>query len=364
MYLHERQDWTNFTWDDKVVAPLLSEVRFAQGAFLARVESLGFEVNDEIEVDAISEEVISSSMIEGVELNPAEVRSSVAKRLGITPIEPMTESSAVEGAVSMMIDATQSFSDPLTYERLCGWHNALFPTGYSGLYKIETGTYRTSPMSVVSGAIGHEKIHYEAPAAELVSALMDEFLDWFNGSGEEPLVKAAIAHLWFLTIHPFDDGNGRIARALTEMLLARSDNSHRRYYSMAAYILAHRKDYYATIETAQKSTNDITAWVVWFLEALRSVLEENDQKVSAVLRRAAWWHEVADIQMNERQRKILHLLLGDFQGKLTSGKWAKLCKVSSDTALRDINDLVSKGLLKRDEGAGGRSTSYILVMND
>lgn len=361
MYLHERQNWTDFSWDGKAVVPLLSDVRFLQGSFLARVESLGFEISDELEVDAISSEVIASSQIEGVELDPTEVRSSVAKRLGLDRIEPVDESAAVEGAVSIMIDATQNYDAPLTYERLCGWHNALFPTGYSGLYKIETGAYRTSPMSVVSGPIGHEKTHYEAPPAEQVPVLMDGFLEWFNDGSVELLAKAAVAHLWFLTIHPFDDGNGRIARALTETLLAHSDNSRRRYYSMASYVLAHRKKYYAMIERAQKGTRDITAWVVWFLEALQEVLKKSDQEVTAALQRAAWWHSASDVQLNARQRKMLHLLLGDFQGKLTSGKWAKICKVSSDTALRDINDLVSKGLLARDESAGGRSTSYVLT---
>lgn len=363
MYIHERQNWTDFNWDEKVVTPLLSNVRFLQGSFLARIDSLDFEVNSQLEVDAVSNEVIASSQIEGVRLNAEEVRSSVARNLGITHLASQDETPAVDGAVSIMIDATQNHAKPLTRERLCAWHSALFPTGYSGLYKIDAGTYRKGAMSVVSGPIGHEKTHYEAPAAELVPALMNEFLDWFNDAEMEPLIKATVAHLWFLTIHPFDDGNGRIARAITEIMLARSDNSRRRYYSMASYILAHRKDYYSAIERAEKGTSDVTEWIAWFLGALQGAIEESDEAVSGVLQREAWWQRIADIQLNERQRKVLRLLLGDFKGKLTSGKWAKICKVSSDTALRDINDLIVKGLLERDESAGGRSTSYVLVMS-
>lgn len=361
MYIYEGQNWTDFSWDEKVVTPLLSGVRFLQGSFLTRIDSLGFEVNSQLEVDAVSNEVIASSQIEGVKLNAGEVRSSVARNLGITHLASPDETPSVDGVVSIIIDATQNHAEPLTKERLCAWHSALFPTGYSSPYKIDIGTYRKSAMSVVSGPAGHEKTHYEAPSSDQVSTLMDEFISWLNDVEMEQLIKAAIAHLWFLTIHPFDDGNGRIARAITEMMLARSDSSPRRYYSMATYILAHRKDYYNAIERAEKRTSDVTEWIVWFLSALQGAIEESDVTVSSVLHREAWWQGVAGVQLNERQRKMLRLLLDNFEGKLTSGKWAKICKVSSDTALRDINDLVNKGLLKRDESAGGRSTSYLLV---
>lgn len=361
MYLYEEQDWTSFTWDDEVIIPLLSSVRFLQGSFLARIESLGFETSSQIEVVAVSNEVVASSQIEGVKFDTEEVRSSVARNLGIDRPGAPKPTAAVDGAVSIIINATQDYEKPLTYERLCAWHEALFPAGYGELYKIDVGQYRKGPMSVVSGSIGHEKTHYEAPAAGRVPALMEDFLEWFNDGGMEPLIKAAIAHLWFLTIHPFDDGNGRIARAITEMLLARSDHSSRRYYSLASHILAHRKDYYVAIETAEKGSSDVTTWIAWFLKALHGALEESEASVSEVLQRDAWWHRAAGIKLNKRQKKMLQLLLDDFQGKLTSGKWAKICKVSSDTALRDINDLVKKGLLKRDESCGGRSTSYLLV---
>ena len=361
MYIYEEQDWTTFTWDDDIITPLLSEVRFLQGSFLARIESLGFEMNSHIEVDNISSEVIASSQIEGISFDTEEVRSSVARNLGVSHPGAPEPTPAVDGAVSITIDATQNHKEPLTYERLCAWHGALFPAKHDTAHKIDIGKYRCGSMSVVSGPVGHEKMHYEAPAASKVPALMDDFLFWFNSASMEPLVKAAIAHLWFLTIHPFDDGNGRIARAITEMLLARSDGSSRRYYSLASYVLAHRKEYYAAIEKAEKGSSNITSWITWFLNALKGALNSSGVSVSSVLQRDAWWKAAADVPLNERQRKMLQLLLDDFKGKLTSGKWAKICKVSSDTALRDINDLIAKDLLRRDESAGGRSTSYVLA---
>lgn len=362
MYLYEYDNWTSFTWDDSVINPLMSNIRFMQGSLLGRVESLGFDTSSLIEVDSVSNEVIASSEIEGVQLNTDEVRSSVARNLGIEQLVTTSNTQSVDGAVSIIIDSTKNYWEPLTYERLCEWHNALFPTGSSGLYTIYVGRYRKGAMGVVSGAIGHEKVHYEAPPSGQVPALMDDFIDWVNDGEELPLIKAAIAHLWFLTIHPFDDGNGRIARAITEMLLARSDDSPRRFYNMASYILQHRKEYYDAIEAAQKGTSDITPWLVWFLTALENALREADASISAVLKTETWWRAVDGVQLNERQRKVIQLLMGDFKGKLTSGKWAKICKVSSDTALRDINNLIDKGILKRDESAGGRSTSYLLEM--
>lgn len=360
MLLYEHSHWTDFTWDDTVVAPLLSDVRFAQGKLLGRVADLGFTIVSHLEVDALSSEVVASSRIEGVTLDAKAVRSSVARQLGLEDFDRTVSTHAVDGAVSVMLDATQSFARPLTFDRLAGWHAALFPTGYIGLHKITVAQWRTAPMDIVSGPVGHEKIHYTAPDAVRVPHLMDEFIAWFNESSTAPLAKAAIAHLWFLTVHPFDDGNGRIARVLTEMLLARSDGSPRRFYSMASYILNHRENYYAALEKAQHDTSDITEWLRWFLEAVLCSLQGGENAVEDILARSAWWHAVEGISLNGRQRFVLHKLLGSFEGKLTTRKWAKLCKVSPDTALRDINDLVAKGLLVRADTAGGRSTSYKL----
>ena len=360
MYLHERDNWTRFTWDDKSIGPLLSDIRFAQGRLLGRVDSLGFSRDSSLELNTISREVIASSRIEGIELDAKSVRSSVARQLGLIDENPNMDTCAAEGAVSVMVDATRRFAEPVSFERLAGWHNTLFPTGYSGLRRITVADYRKGAMSVVSGPIGREKVHYAAPDPSLVPKLMDEFLTWCNTTQSDPILKAAIAHLWFLTIHPFDDGNGRIARALTELFLARSDKSPRRFYSMATHILQHRTEYYNTLERTQKSGPDITGWVLWFANALLASIEDSGRIVDETLQRDSWWRSVDGIELNDRQRSMLKRLLNGFEGKLTSGKWAKLCKVSPDTALRDITDLVNKGVLVRDPSAGGRSTSYKL----
>lgn len=360
MLLYEHSHWTDFTWDDTVIAPLLSDVRFAQGKLLGRVADLGFTVDTPLEVDALSSEIVASSRIEGVTLDAKAVRSSVARQLGLENFDRAVSTHTVDGAVSVMLDATQNFAEPLTFDRLSAWHAALFPTGYSGLHKITVAQWRAAPMDIVSGPVGHERIHYTAPDATSVPRLMDEFVAWFNENSPTPVVKAAVAHLWFLTVHPFDDGNGRIARVLTEMLLARSDGSPRRFYSMASYILNHRESYYAALEKAQHGTSNITEWLRWFLEALLHSLQSGESAVDEALARSAWWRAVEGVALNERQRLVLQKLLGSFEGKLTTRKWAKLCKVSLDTALRDINDLAAKGLLVRDDAAGGRSTSYKL----
>lgn len=358
MYLHERENWTNFIWDDRVIAPLLGDVRFAQGKLLGRLEDVGFDLSRVIEMSSLSEEIIASSRIEGIRLDAAKVRSSVARRLGVDQLTAQGDTRDVDGAVDIVLDAVGRRDVPLTAERLCGWHASLFPTGYSGLHKIEVAAFRTSPMEVVSGPIGHEKTHFVAPLAKDVPSLMADFLAWFNSEPNcDPLIKAGLAHLHFLTVHPFDDGNGRIARALTEMLLARSDGSTRRFYSMAGYIAENREGYYEAIEQAQKGTPDVTRWLSWFLLALKAAIESSSDEMSAVLARSSFWASLGSIPLNERQRKVLSLLAGDFEGKLTARKWAKLCKVSPDTALRDINDLIEKGVLVRD-AAGGRSTSY------
>ena len=360
MYLHERKNWTDFTWDDRVVAPLLGDARFAQGKLIGRLEGVGFALSREIEVDSLSAEVVASSRIEGVQLDAAKVRSSVARRLGVDQLAGQANTRDVDGAVDVVLDAVGKRDDPLTAERLFGWHAALFPTGYSGLYKIEVAAFRTSPMEVVSGPVGHEKTHFEAPPAQDVPSLMADFLAWFNSEPDcDLLVKAGLAHLWFLTVHPFDDGNGRIARALTEMLLARSDGSARRFYSMASYIASNREGYYEAVEEAQKGTPDVTRWLSWFLLACKAAIESSSGEMNAVLARSAFWASLDSVPLNERQRKVLSLLAGSFEGKLTARIWAKLCKVSPDTALRDINDLIEMGVLVRD-AAGGRSTSYSL----
>ena len=360
MYLHERDNWAEFTWDDRVIAPLLGDARFAQGKLLGRLEDVGFDLSREIEVDSLSAEVVASSSIEGVQLDAAKVRSSVARRLGVDRLAGETDTHVVDGAVDVVLDAVGRRDDPLTAERLFGWHAALFPTGYSGLRKIDVAAFRSTPMEVVSGPVGHERVHFEAPPAHDVPALMEDFLAWFNAKPDcDLLVKAGLAHLRFLTVHPFEDGNGRIARALTEMLLARSDGSPRRFYSMAGYISANRREYYEAIERAQKGTPDVTQWLSWFLSACRAAIEASSDEMGAVLARSAFWASIDSVPLNERQRKVLSLLAGDFEGKLTARKWAMLCKVSPDTALRDINDLISKGVLVRD-AAGGRSTSYSL----
>ena len=360
MYLHERENWADFTWDDRVITPLVGDARFAQGKLLGRLEDVGFDLSCEIEVDSLSDEVVASSRIEGVQLDAAKVRSSVARRLGVDRITAQADTREVDGAVDVVLDAVGRRDDPLTAERLFSWHAALFPTGYSGLHKITVAAFRTSPMEVVSGPIGHEKVHFRAPEAQDVPALMADFLSWFNAEADcGLLVKAGIAHLRFLTVHPFDDGNGRIARALTEMLLARSDGSPRRFYSMAGYIAANREGYYEAIERAQKGTPDVTRWLSWFLSACKTAIESSSKEMDAVLARSAFWAMLGSVPLNKRQRKVLSLLASDFEGKLTAKKWAKLCKVSPDTALRDINDLIDKGILVRD-AAGGRSTSYSL----
>ena len=360
MYLHEQENWTDFTWDDHVVAPLLGNARFAQGKLLGRLEDVGFELSQEIEVDSLSSEVVASSLIEGVQLDAEQVRSSVARRLGVERLASGDDTRDVDGAVSIVMDATGRRDGPLTQERLFGWHAALFPTGYSGLRRIRVAAYRETPMKVVSGPIAHEKIHFEAPSAESVPGLMTDFLAWFNDQPTcDPLVKAGLAHLWFLTVHPFEDGNGRMARALTEMLLARSDGSPRRFYSMARFIAANRDGYYGAIERAQKGTPDVTPWLSWFLHAVQSAIEDGLEEVGSVLERSAFWALLDSIPLNDRQRKMLGLMAGDFEERLTAKKWAKVCRVSPDTALRDINDLIDKGVLERN-AAGGRSTSYVL----
>lgn len=364
IYIHELKDWPEFHWRQERLAERLAAVRHRQGRLIGRMEGLGFTLRAEAVLQTLTEDVIKSSEIEGEVLDKEQVRSSIARRLGmdigaLTPAERN-----VEGVVEMMLDATQKFDKPLTDERLFGWHAALFPTGRSGMTRIRVGAWRgdsAGPMQVVSGPMGREKVHYEAPVAKRLNPEMRAFLAWFNGpQSTDPVLKAAIAHLWFVTIHPFDDGNGRIARAIADIALARSENSSQRFYSMSAQICVERKAYYDILEATQKSDLDITDWLEWFLGCLGRAFDGAETILGAVLKKARFWELHGDEQFNDRQRKILNRLLDGFEGKLTSTKWATLGKTSQDTASRDIDDLVKRGILIKDP-AGGRSTSYSLV---
>lgn len=360
MYIHQRKDWTKFTWDAEVITPLLGEVRHKQGKILGVMQGLGFRLQEETVLKTLTLDVVKSSEIEGEQLNPEQVRSSIARRLGIEIAGAVAAERNVEGVVEMLLDATQRYDEPLSDERLFGWHAALFPIGRSGMYKIKTAAWRDDAMQVTSGPMGKETVHFEAPSADKVPAEMTAFLDWFNSNQDiDPVLKAAFAHLWFVTIHPFDDGNGRITRAITDMQLARADQSKQRFYSMSAQIQAERNKYYDILESTQKGDLDITEWLEWFLDCLLHSMAQTDETISLTLKRAQFWETHRTTEFNARQQKILELLLDDFFGKLTVSKYAKITKVSTDTSLRDIQDLMSKGIIEQ-EGSG-RSTSYKLV---
>lgn len=362
-FIHQQNDWPNFHWNSEQIVSLLSEARNLQGRLIGKMESLGFNLRNEALLDILTLDVLKSSEIEGEFLNPDQVRSSIARRLGMKIAGSVESDRNVDGVVEMMLDATQNCFKPLTAERLFDWHAALFPTGRSGMFKITVADWRrdsTGPMQVVSGAMGKEKVHFQAPDSSLVEKEMNLFLDWFNNYEKTDLVlKAAIAHLWFVTIHPFEDGNGRITRALTDMLLARSDKSNQRFYSMSAQIRIERKEYYEILEKTQKGNLDITEWIKWFLNCLINSLKSSDSVLVKVLFKADFWTKHSKILVNERQKKLLNKLLDGIDGKLTSSKWAKIAKCSKDTAIRDINDLIDKNILQK-ESAGGRSTNYEL----
>jgi Fic family protein len=357
-YIYEYKNWTDFSWQDKAINLVFGEVRLIQGKMIGQMNSLGFFAKEEATLTALTLDVVKSSEIEGELLNYNEVRSSIARRLGINTAGLVSSSRHIEGIVEMMLDATQRFSLPLTEERLFGWHAALFPTGYSGPYLIEVGKYRTGEMQVVSGAMGKEKVHYKAVSPELVKTEMDKFLDWFNNEKSLDLVlKAAIAHFWFIIIHPFDDGNGRIGRAITDMLLASAEGSGERFYSMSSQILAERKRYYEVLQKVQHSAGDITEWMDWFLHCLKNAMLSTEKTTQKIVRKAAFWKTHEHTPINERQRIIINKLLEDFEGKLQTSKWAKIVKTSTDTALRDIKDLIEKGILKQTL-EGGRNVNY------
>lgn len=363
MYLHQRDNWCDFRYDSSAIINRLAAVRAKQGMLLGKMNSLGFPLQDEAVLTSMALEVIKSSEIEGEILNLNQVRSSLAKRLGFDISTSVPVSRYIEGVVEMMLDATQHYAVPMTDERLFGWHNVLFPSGISGLYKIEVGRYRSGEMQVVSGAMGREKVHYEAPAPERVPEEMARFIAWLNedNASLDPVLKAGIAHLWFVSIHPFDDGNGRITRVITEMLLCRADGSGKRFYSMSYQISLEKNKYYDVLEKTQKGNGDITEWLLWFLDCLDKAVESTTETLSSVLSKARFWDVHKEDRFNERQMKIVNMLFDDFFGKLTTSKWAKIAKCSSDTALNDINDLISKGVLKKNE-EGGRSTNYSIIV--
>jgi Fic family protein len=362
-YIHERRDWPRFHWDDASLSALLAAVRHRQGRLVGRLEALGFRLQDEAVLATLTQEVVTSSAIEGGILDRRQVRSSIARRLGIDIGALARVDREVDGVVEMVLDATRRFDAPLTAERLFGWHAALFPTGRSPLRPIRVGTWRDDrdgPMQVVSGPIGRERVHYEAPADERLPREMAAFLEWFEApSATDPVLRAGLAHLWLVTIHPFDDGNGRIARAVAELALARSDRSARRFYSMSAQIRVERNDYYEMLERTQKGTLDVTPWMEWFLGCLDRAAAGAEATLESVLVKARFWERHSAATLNARQRRILNALLDGFEGKLTTSKYAKITGCSQDTALRDIEALIHLGALAKDD-AGGRSTSYSL----
>jgi Fic family protein len=360
-YIYEHKNWTDFSWQDKVINVVFGEVRHMQGRIIGQMNALGFSDKEEATLTALTLDVVKSSEIEGESLNYEQVRSSIARRLGINIAGLLPSTRHIEGVVEMMLDATQLYNSPLTEKRLFGWHAALFPTGYSGPYKIEVGRYRTGDMQVVSGAMGKEKVHYQALSPELVKAEMDKFLDWLNNdNAHDPVLKAAIAHFWFIIIHPFDDGNGRIGRAITDMLLARAENSGERFYSMSSQILIERKQYYEILQKVQHSVGDITEWLDWFLHCLKNAMLATETTTQKILKKAEFWKLHEHTAINERQRLMLNKLFDRFEGKLQTSKWAKITKASTDTALRDIKDLVAKGILQQTK-EGGRNSNYELT---
>jgi Fic family protein len=363
MYLYQNKDWPNFKWDNDTLLPYVSKVRDLQGRLIGKMEGIGFQLREEAVLGTITEDIVKSSEIEGEFLNPQEVRSSVARRLGMEISGLPHVSRNVEGIVEMMLDATQKYKNPMTKSRMCAWHAALFPTGRSGMNKIRVGDWRgdqLGPMQVVSGAMGKEKVHYTAPEASRLEKEMHQFIKWFNtDKSMEPVIKSAIAHLWFVSIHPFDDGNGRIARAIADAQLSRADRTSQRFYSMSAQIMKSKKAYYDILESTQKGRMDVTEWLVWYFERLANALEVTDETLSKIFAKAKFWEIYKNTQFNERQIEMINKLQDNFTGKLHSSKWAKITKVHRDTARRDIQDLIEKGVLSA-SGEGGRSTNYIL----
>ncbi|MDH8702115.1 Fic family protein [Dysgonomonadaceae bacterium PH5-43] len=359
-YIYQYSTWPNFVWEEQKIQVILGKVRHLQGKLFGQMSALGFSLKEETTLTALTLDVLKSSEIEGEELNYEQVRSSIARKLGLEYAGMVYSNRDVDGVVEMMLDATQNYNQLLDEERLFGWHSALFPTGRSGMHKIEVGCYRNGEMQVVSGAMGKEKVHFQAPPPNQLKAEMNVLLKWINEETEIDLVlKSAIAHFWFIIIHPFDDGNGRIARAISDLLLARSDDTTQRFYSLSSQILIEKKVYYETLQKVQYSDGDITEWLDWFLNCLYRSLLTAEETLQKVLQKVSFWDKHKDTELNARQRLMLNKLLDGFDGKLKTSKWAKITKSSADTALRDIKDLIEKGILKQEE-AGGRSTNYEL----
>ena len=362
-YIWQVKDWPDWRYDLAALAQPMADVSLAQGLLMGRLADIGMALRDQASLAALTEDVVKTSAIEGEQLDVGSVRSSIARRLGVDIGTLAPVDRHVEGVVEMVLDATANSQAPVTRERLFGWHAALFPTGYSGLSKLQVGGWRDDaggPMQVVSGRIGRERVHFEAPPAQRLEVEMGRFLDWVNGPPREPaLIRAGLGHLWFVTLHPFDDGNGRIARAIGDLLLARADGSPQRFYSLSAQIQRERQAYYDMLEQTQKGSLDVTAWLLWFLAALQRAVDQALLTLDAVLHKARSWQRWAVLPLNERQIKLLNRLLDGFDGKLTSSKWAAIAKCSPDTALRDINDLLARGVLRKTDG-GGRSTGYEL----
>lgn len=363
-YIHQLKDWPHFEWDKTLVLEKLVQVRNKQGYVLGKMEGLGFSLKSEANLDTLISDVTKSSEIEGEILDKDQVRSSIARKLGMDIAGLVPSDRDVDGVVEMTLDATQSHNEMLTAQRLFNWHSSLFPTGKSGAFPIVVGKWRdnldSDPMQVVSGPLGREQVHFEAPASDRLETEMDLFLVWINNENNlDAVLKAAVAHLWFVTIHPFDDGNGRIARAITDMLLARADRSNHRFYSMSTEIRNQRKQYYQMLEETQKGNLEITEWLLWFLDCLESAFDATSEMLKSTVDKAKFWERHASTPFNERQSKMVNKLFDGFIGKLTSSKWAKMCKCSQDTAGRDINDLLKKEVLIKSE-EGGRSTRYLL----
>ncbi len=363
-YIHEQPDWPALVWNTNALTTDLAQVRHKQGRLLGKMEDLGFDFRSEVSLGVLTSDVVKSSAIEGERLNPDEVRSSIARRLGLDVTGLPKASRDVEGVVEMMLDATQNFESPLTKQRLFDWHASLFPTGRNGMGRITVGAWRTAAsgaMQVVSGPIGREKVHFKAPEADRLESEMSRFIEWFNAPAPiDPVLKAGIAHFWFVTIHPFQDGNGRVARAIADMALARADGTKDRFYSMSSQIEHERKDYYLELESAQCGDVDITTWLAWFLGCLGRAIDDADRTLATVLHKAKLWERINRRAVNDRQRLVINRMLNGFKGFLNTSKYAKLAKCSTDTALRDIRELLARGILLQNPG-GGRSTSYRLA---
>jgi Fic family protein len=360
-YIHERENWTDFTWDAQKTAQALAAVHYKEGVLSGKLSAVDSASKNEMMLNAVSAELQKSYEIEGETLDISKIRSSFAARLNISIADKTYSTKEIDGFADILLDAVQNHSQKLTPLRLFDWHNKMFPDNQSGLYKISAGVYRKTEMQVVSGNLGREKVHFKAPDAGLVPGEMQKFLDFVNTDAtQDPIIKAIIAHLWFVTIHPFSDGNGRLARIITEMLLAHSrDNTHR-LYSVSSQIMKERGNYYEILESTQKGDGDITQWLLWFLHCINQSIDAAETAMESIFAKGAFWQKNADTSFNHRQKKMINMLFDGFEGKLTSSKWAKIAKCSTDTALRDINDLIAKNILAQDEG-GGKNTGYVFA---